>query len=72
MSLKPYKVIATVEYTQEIEAENLLEALDIGRGLGDSMLANGGYTNSMFDEWEVEHINIDAGELIPRANDKNT
>ena len=23
MSLKPYKVIATVEYTQEIEAENL-------------------------------------------------
>lgn len=72
MSLKPYKVIATVEYTQEIEAENLLEALDIGRGLGDSMLANGGYTNSMFDEWEVEHIKIDAGELIPRANNKNT
>jgi len=60
--LKPFQVTATMTYTMHVDAEDYVEAVGIGREQ---------LVNIPFEDWSLAEIDVDAEEVMPRADETN-
>ena len=60
--LKPFKITATMTYTMYLDAEEYIEAIGIGR---EQLI------NIPFEDWSLVEVDVDAEEVMPRADEKN-
>ena len=60
--LKPYQVTATMTYTMEVDAEDYSEAVGMGR---ERLI------DIPFEDWSLAEVDVDAEEVMPRADEKN-
>jgi hypothetical protein len=61
-NLKPFQITATMTYTMEVEAEEYIEAVGMGR---ERLI------DIPFEDWSLAEVKVDADELLPRMNEKN-
>jgi hypothetical protein len=61
-NLKPFQITATMTYTMEVDAEEYIEAIGIGR---EQLI------NIPFEDWSLVEVDVDAEEVMPRADEKN-
>jgi len=62
VKLKPFQVTATMTYTMHVDAEDYVEAVGIGREQ---------LVNIPFEDWSLAEIDVDAEEVMPRADETN-
>ena len=60
--LKPFQITATMTYTMEVEAEEYIDAIGMGR---ERLI------DIPFEDWSLAEVKVDADELLPRMNEKN-
>ena len=60
--LKPFKITATMTYTMYSDAEEYIDAIGIGR---EQLI------NIPFEDWSLAEVDVDAEEVMPRADEKN-
>jgi hypothetical protein len=60
--LKPFKITATMTYTMYSDAEEYIDAIGIGR---EQLI------NIPFEDWSLVEVDVDAEEVMPRADEKN-
>ena len=60
--LKPFKITATMTYTMHLDAEDHVDAVGTGREL---------LINIPFEDWSLAEVDVDAEEVMPRADEKN-
>ena len=61
-NLKPFQITATMTYTMEVDAEDYVEAVSMGR---ERLI------DIPFEDWSLAEVKVDADELLPRMNEKN-
>jgi hypothetical protein len=61
-NLKPFQITATMTYTMEVEAEEYIDAIGMGR---ERLI------DIPFEDWSLAEVKVDADELLPRMNEKN-
>ena len=59
--LKPFKITATMTYTMHLDAEDHVDAVGTGREL---------LINIPFEDWSLAEVDVDAEEVMPRADEK--
>ncbi len=60
--LKPFKITATMTYTMYLDAEDYVEAVGTGR---ERLI------DIPFEDWSLAEVDVDAEEVMPRADEKN-
>ena len=60
--LKPFKITATMTHTMYSDAEEYIDAIGIGR---EQLI------NIPFEDWSLVEVDVDAEEVMPRADEKN-
>jgi len=60
--LKPFKITATMTYTMHVDAEEYIDAIGIGR---EQLI------NIPIEDWSLVEVDVDAEEVMPRADEKN-
>ena len=61
-NLKPFQITATMTYTMEVEAEEYIDAIGMGR---ERLI------DIPFEDWSLAEVKVEADELLPRMNEKN-
>jgi hypothetical protein len=61
-NLKLFQITATMTYTMEVDAEEYIDAIGIGR---EQLI------NIPFEDWSLAEVKVEADELLPRMNEKN-
>ena len=60
--LKPFKITATMTYTREVDAEDHVDAVGMGR---ERLI------DIPFEDWSLAEVKVEADELLPRINENN-
>ena len=61
-NLKPFQITATMTYTMEVEAEEYIDAIGMGR---ERLI------DIPFEDWSLAEVKVGADALLPRMNEKN-
>jgi hypothetical protein len=61
-NLKLFQITATMTYTMEVDAEEYIDAIGMGR---EQLI------NIPFEDWSLAEVKVEADELLPRMNEKN-
>jgi len=60
--LIPFQVTAKMTYTMHVDAEDYIEAVGMGR---ERLI------DIPFEDWSLAEIDVDAEEVMPRADETN-